>query len=78
MLSFLYALGTLVLVFIWLVYLNYRAYTRAIKRGVVGYKHGMAVDENGCLLGTSTPVYRDPKSGATFFGETIYGTDGGF
>jgi hypothetical protein len=45
------------------------AISRAVKNGRVGVRHGMSLHGDK-LVGLVTDVYRDPKSGAVFYGET--------
>lgn len=49
------------------------SYCRAIKKHHTHIKHGMVYDiVNKQLIGTSTEVHTDPKTGTQFLGKTTY------
>lgn len=54
------------------------AYKRAKENGIVGYRKERVLIKGESLVNSFTPAYRDPKTGAIFYGKTIFGTNDRF
>jgi hypothetical protein len=46
------------------------AHRRAFKKIPYSFKHGMVIDKDGLLHGTTTPIYHDAKTDLSFYGKT--------